>query len=182
MPKDNGDNLTNVVKVDFKSRTLALDNMSLSHETKEQNEKKWILFDKWLCEGTVSVLFDARLKGVKVPGEFKNRGDLRLNFSHDFMVPDFNANEFGVWATLSFESGEFFCMVPWTSVYGLQSLKVNQGAVWFESFPSDLDQMMVLGFSEEMCQTLTNDEELAFPSARDNVVLLDFSSAKDKGL
>jgi hypothetical protein len=83
--------------------------------------------------------------------EFITRGDLRLNFCYDFHIPDFNFNEVGVWATLSFDSGEYFCMIPWEHVYGLQSAKLHQGAVWFESFPEDYDQLEVLGFSPEMC-------------------------------
>lgn len=138
----------NVVRVDFigRSKSKLVQDETLS-------EKKREIFSSWLKNGTVCLLFDARKEDVKVPLEFSNQGDLRLNFSYNFDVPDFNFNQVGVWATLSFDSGEHFCMVPWTSIYGMQSSELNQGAVWFESFPKDYDQEEVLGFTESMCQT-----------------------------
>jgi stringent starvation protein B len=143
------------------------------------NEKKRELFNEWLTHGTVSVLFDARAQGVKVPLEFKQQGDLRLNFCHHFHVPDFNFNEVGVWATLSFDSGEQFCMVPWASVYGIQSAVLNQGAVWFEHFPGDYNQKDVLGTSEELCASLAEDNidphEVNMEQA-DNVIAVDFAN------
>lgn len=176
MPKDTDLDLTNVVKVDFKGRQPSLGDVALTPATLTLNEKKWELFRNWLSHGAVSVLFDARKKEVKVPQEFACRGDLRLNFCYDFLIPDFNSNYLGVWATLSFDSGEFFCLVPWESVYGLQSAKLNQGAVWFESFPKDQDQIAVLGFSEDMCESLpVGDIQEIEPTPTNNVVELDFS-------
>lgn len=178
MPRDFGKTPTNVVEVDFKARAAAPSSPSvLEIDGDDANHKKWSLFLEWISLGTVTVLFDARHEKAKVPAEFASRGDLRLNFSHDFMVPDFNSNHSGVWATLSFDSGEFFCMVPWHAVYGMQSAKAAQGAVWFESFPEDLDQVAVLGFSEEMCETIgvPVDQE----NERDNVVALDFPPRND---
>lgn len=181
MPKDiiNSDN---VVAIDF-SRKKTTPVLLASPEERALNEKKRVLFDKWLAFGCVSVLFDARADNVKVPKEFADRGDLRLNFSYDFMVPDFGFNDVCVWATLSFDSGEFFCSVPWNTVYGLQSEKLHQGAVWFDSFPEDYDQVKVLGFSEDMCEELGNplaalaDEPEAVDAS--NVVELKFSPDND---
>ena len=147
MPNRTNDRSDNVINVDFRDRPS-----SAFHE-RESGENKFLLFDKWIREGTVCVLFDARMEGVKVPLEFVDQGDLRLNFCHDFLVPDFNYNNDSVWGTLSFDSGEFFCRVPWKCVYGMQSIKLSQGAVWFESFPKDYDQVAVLGFSEDMCDS-----------------------------
>lgn len=174
------DGLTNVVKIDFKSRSTLASFSEVLPEIQEESDKKHALFAKWLELGTVCVLFDARSLDAKVPKEFEKRGDLRLNFCYEFHVPDFGFNERGVWSTLTFDSGHFFCVVPWTSVYGLQSAKLNQGAVWFESFPKDYDQVEVLGFSEKMCDiTLAKqitDQELV---PKNNVVEVDFSHRDD---
>ncbi len=150
----------NVVTVDFSAKSSA--KASMSPEDRSLNEKKKALFHNWLDHGCVTVLFDARASGVKVPKEFAGRGDLRLNFSYDFLVPDFSFDDDNVWATLSFDSGEFYCFVPWRTVYGLQSEVLHQGAVWFDSFPGDYDQIAVLGFNEEMCEEF---ESLPLPSS-----------------
>lgn len=182
MQKDGEPLSTNVVRVDFGGRSAMVSDSSLTPAMRILNEKKRALFEQWLALGTVCVLFDARLQGVRVPDEFSQQGDLRLNFCHNFNLPDFNFNEAGVWGSLSFDSGEFFCQVSWTSVYGLQSIKMKQGAVWFESFPADYDQVKVLGFSEEMCETLTASvaeaDELD-TTMTSNVIELDFSRKKD---
>ncbi len=181
MPKDLID-ANNVVAIDF-AKKKSVQTKAISVEERLLNEKKRALFDKWLSFGCVSVLFDARMEGVKVPTEFADRGDLRLNFSYDFMVADFSFNEQQVWATLSFDSGEYFCAVPWKSVYGLQSEKLHQGAVWFDSFPDDYDQVKVLGFSESMCEEfgspLSGLVEEAEPQEDGNVVQLNFSPDND---
>lgn len=185
MPKDSSDS-NNVVEIDFSGRNTPKKSHPASPQDRALSEKKRALFDKWLSYGTVSLLFDARAPGVKVPQEFSERGDLRLNFSHDFLVPDFNYNDMSVWASLSFDSGEFFCLVPWRCVYGLQSEKLNQGAVWFDSFPSDYDQVKVLGFSEEMCEEYPTEKsplvamsDEAEVGDTDNVVELNFSPGND---
>jgi hypothetical protein len=181
MGKDQKSFGTNVVKVNFKRRIdLACDKPS-SKKNEELNEKKREIFAHWLGSGIVSVLFDARVLGVSVPMEFSGQGDLRLDFCYQFYVPDFNFNEEAVWGTLSFDSGEFFCQVPWISVYSLQSAKLSQGAVWFEYFPKDYDQIEVLGFNEEMCEDLSTLEASKDESKSltlNNVVSLDFSGRR----
>lgn len=145
------------------------------------NAKKRALFGEWLKKGTVMVLFDARSPGVKVPLEYSHQGDLRLNFCYDFHVPDFNFNETGVWASLSFNSIEHFCMVPWSSVYGLQSATLHQGAIWFEDFPDDLDPELVLGISPEELGA-SAEEEPSFDEEQveiDNVISVDFAQKSD---
>ncbi len=92
---------------------------------------------------------------------------------------DFNFNETGVRATLSFDSGEQFCMVPWSSVYGIQSAILNQGAVWFEHFPADYNQKDVLGITEEHCASLAeekHDHHEVSMEEPDNVIAVDFTN------
>ncbi|MCA9507174.1 MAG: hypothetical protein KC505_01985 [Myxococcales bacterium] len=140
------------------------------------NRKKRALFAEWLEHGTVMVLFDARASEVKVPTEFSVQGSLRLNFCYDFHVPDFSFNEYGVWATLSFDSGEHFCMVPWASVYGIQSTTLKSDAIWFEHFPADLQPELVLGMTKEEFQTLCKQEHCEEEDCDEsnNVISIDF--------
>lgn len=167
----------NVVRVDFEKGSSSGLGQALSPQQKLLSEKKRHLFEQWLSKGTVSVLLDARCPGVKVPEIFSKQGDLRLNFCYEFHVPDFSFNDTAVWGTLSFDAGDFFCQVPWTSVYGLQSAILNQGAAWFDDFPSDLDQSEVLGISEEACEIF--EEELVESELKNNVIEFDFASKKD---
>lgn len=176
MDNNDGRLVNNVVQIDFK-KSQGLTKNQAEETLLAQNKRD--LFAEWLKEGTVCVLFDARHQGVKVPPEFKDRGELRLNFCHNFRLADFNFNDKAVFATLSFDSGEHFCSVPWNAIYGLQSLVLNQGAVWFLSFPADLDQKAILGFSEDMVDewpeenkqdTSCCDNEIS------NVIEFDFSA------
>jgi len=159
----------NVVKVDFEKSAQ-------SFEKKKLSEKKCQLFEKWLNDGIVTVLLDARSFGVKVPESFSQTGDLRLNFSHAFRISDFNFDDAAVWATLSFDSGGFLCHVPWTSVYGIQSATRNQGAVWFADFPADYDQVEVLGLIEDSGELAEDTPDVASQS---NVIEYDFTGKKD---
>jgi|GEM_PF-1803974 len=141
---------TNVVRVNFKDRITAGESVIADRLQAKLDLEKFELCGRWISHGTICLLFDARDIAVLVPNEFKQRGDLRLNFCFRFHIPDFNFNENGIWATLSFDSGEFFCMVPWRFVYGMQSQELKQGAVWFDNFPKDYDHVEVFGFSKEI--------------------------------
>lgn len=156
----------NVVRVDFEKNAQ-------SFEQKLLSEKKRQLFEKWLNDGIVTVLLDARSGGVKVPDRFSQEGDLRLNFSYGFRISDFNFDDTAVWATLSFDGGGFLCHVPWTSVYGLQSAALNQGAVWYADFPADYDEAEVLGLIEDPEDLV---EDTPDPN---NVIEYDFTGKKD---
>jgi len=156
----------NILRVDFEKNAL-------NQEQKLLGEKKRELFEEWLKNGIVTVLLDARANGVVVPDEFRKDGDLRLNFSYNYHIPDFNFDNTAVWATLAFEDGSSYCRVPWKSVYGIQSAVLNQGAVWFGDFPADYDQAEVLGVSEQSIEEETEE----MPEC--NVIEYDFTSKKD---
>ncbi|HXW53202.1 MAG TPA: hypothetical protein VEL47_03755 [Myxococcota bacterium] len=126
-----------VIHIDFAKRSTSHKTAGVSDSQAKLDQEKYDLCARWLDEGIVCVLFDARPDGVKVPEAFKNRGDLRLNFSYAFLTPDFNYNGKGIWGTMLFPDGPFFCMVPWQFVYGIQSAKLKRDAVWLDSFPKD---------------------------------------------
>lgn len=148
----------------------------------ETNLKKRELFAEWLQLGTVMLLLDARKEGVKVPDEFKSEGDLRLNFCYQFHIPDFNFNEVGVWATLSFSSYDQFCMVPWESVYGIQSLPGDEVALWHNDTPADYCHDEIIGYGTAVEKVELPTEALVKKQAEENndvinnVISVDFTN------
>jgi len=126
---------SNVVVVNFDRASTPRPNLA----NQQISEKKRRIFEDWLKKGIVAVVLDARSRGVKVPPAYVDQPELILNFSYDFHVPDFNFNEVGVWATLSFDEGEFFCMVPWESVIGFYSAAFGERAQGFD-FDDEQDE------------------------------------------
>lgn len=115
----------------------------------QDDQNKFEAFREWIAIGLVSLILDARKEAVLVPKEFKHQGDLRINFCHQFGVPDFNFNDQSVWGTLLFQSGQFFCRIPWEAVYSIQCLEAAQGAIWLKDFPRDLNPWDVLELHPE---------------------------------
>ena len=105
--------------------------------------KKKQIFKQLLDFGTVNIVFDARLEEIKIPQMFSCYNDLRLNFSYQFHIADFNFNDVGVWATLSFHEDDFFCFVPWVAVYAIKNLKDDKYFCWPSSFPKDISQDLI---------------------------------------
>lgn len=161
----------NIIEVDFSKK-----NQNSKAPLDPLDKDKYDAFSKWINEGTVCVLFDARSEKSIVPHEYKSQGDLRLNFCYQFHIEDFTFDAESIRATLSFDSGDFFCQVPWGAIYALQSDALKQGAVWFEDFPSDYNQVEVLGFDENADEDELNDESLALDTGE--VITLDFPDKK----
>lgn len=169
MPDFNDRNTSNsnVVVIDFERGAMPK-NPSPSSEL---NVKKRQIFTTWLSQGTVSVLLDARAEGVKVPPAFAGHSELILNFSYDFHVPDFNFNDVAVWATLSFDDGEYFCMVPWPSVLGMQSAALVKAARWFVDFDEVSDE-------SENSQSENELDLLPQTRSQGKVISFDFNNKK----
>ncbi|MBH1988753.1 MAG: hypothetical protein I8H75_03305 [Myxococcaceae bacterium] len=75
-------------------------------------------FRKGLEEGgVVMISLDTTQPGVSLPSRLMNLECVSLNYSHRYNLPDFGYDEAGVSATLSFDEGFFYCMVPWISVF-----------------------------------------------------------------
>lgn len=86
-------------------------------------------FKDALEKGVVMVHLDATRPGVSVPSAYAKNPILGLNFSYKYNLPDFAFDEEGVSATLSFDEGYFYCLVPWESVYRIGD------QVWPDDFP-----------------------------------------------
>ena len=97
--------------------------------TRSRNDGKLEIFKKGLENGIVMITLDATREGVSVPSRFSKDFALSLNFSYRYNLPDFAFDEEGVSATLSFDEGYFYCLVPWEAVYRIGN------EVWPEDFP-----------------------------------------------
>ncbi len=94
---------------------------SLHQEGQDTNRAKFQIFSKMIDEGMVMVTLDPREDDVSVPQRFKAQSELRLNFSHGFRIADFDYDEEGVGASLSFDGQRHRCDIPWEYVYMLYS-------------------------------------------------------------
>lgn len=112
------------------------------YEASDEDRRKLEAFRALIDEGMVAVTFDTRPASVKIPANFKGGPQLILNFSHRFNIPDFAFDERGVRASLSFDSGDFFCQLPWSAVYIMQSKVNGRLFVSPDSFPVEVKPML----------------------------------------
>lgn len=109
--------------------------MKLIHAPKEA---KKIQLERLLQGGTVMVMLDARHSGVQVPSQHRGNPQLALNFDYLFNIPDFKILDDRIEATLEFGPMNFFCILPFSAVYGLHPLSGDEAIVFPESVPPDL--------------------------------------------
>ncbi|WP_158542437.1 ClpXP protease specificity-enhancing factor SspB [Lujinxingia litoralis] len=91
---------------------------------------KLALFTRLIDEGMVMVILDPRVEGVQVPPQFYGQPELRLNFSHDFHLVDFDYDVQGVRGSLSFQGKRFFCNIPWVAIHMLYAHESGEGYVF----------------------------------------------------
>lgn len=96
---------------------------------KQTKQPKLQAFGEALEQGVVLVILDATRPGVQVPSAYAQNRSLGLNFSYKYQLQDFAFDDQGVSATLSFDEGYFYCLVPWEAVYRIGD------RVWPEDFP-----------------------------------------------
>lgn len=118
---------SNVISVDFGQKKPKA---PAPRSQSSRDMDKYDQFLAWLENGIIMVTFRLGAEGVKAPAEFANNEFLSLNFANEFQVHDFNYNDKGVWATLSFDSGDHFCYVPWSSVVSLYSPTLGEVRSW----------------------------------------------------
>lgn len=99
-------------------------------------------FDTLIEEGLTTVTLDSRREGVTVPDHLMGRAQLNLNFSRLFHIEDFDWDERGVRASLSFGDGDQYCDVPWSAVYLLRCEKANRAVLAPRRFPKELQRSL----------------------------------------
>lgn len=107
-----------------------------------RDESKLACFTRMVDAGLVLVTIDARAPGVSVPAKFRGMLQLNLSFSHRFHIADFEYDDLGIRATLSFDTGDHKCIAPWSSIYAMSSEALEERRVFPESFPQELLAML----------------------------------------
>ena len=77
------------------------------------------VFESSLEKGVTSLHLDATVQGTRVPEHLSGQRNLVLNYSYRYQIPDFDFNDEGVIASLSFKGVQFQCVVPWDAVFGI---------------------------------------------------------------
>jgi len=88
------------------------------------------VFEEFLQAGIVAVALDTRVGQCQVPPSFRGESQLVLNFAYAYRVPDFGFDDHGIFATLTFPEGYFYCFVPWESILSMHSEALKKSAVW----------------------------------------------------
>lgn len=109
-----------VVEVDF----------GAGREESSGPETPFAVFSRMINQGMVMVTLDPQAEGTTVPPEFMGHRELRLNFSYRFQLPDFDFDEDGVRASLSFQGQRKYCDIPWEAVYMLFCHETGEFAVF----------------------------------------------------
>jgi stringent starvation protein B len=108
----------------------------------ELSIQKSKVFEELVDKGIVMVTLDTRVDGVSVPDQFRGSPQLHLNFSYDYQIPDFEFDDYGVRASLSFGGRNHFCDIPWEAVYMLRPEEQEEGMVFPASLPKEIRQML----------------------------------------
>ncbi len=113
-----------------------------------ENEKKnkYDFLNQLLGEGDAMVCLDARQPDVDVPKQHKQNAMLNLVFNMSFRRP-FVVTQDAIYATLSFGGRPHKCVIPFTSVWAIYEPDTNEGQVWEENIPQDID------LTEEIAKT-----------------------------
>lgn len=148
MSERDDDGSDNVVRVDFAAkrpkpappptRTQPPAAVELGPERPE----KLRMFARLIERGMVMVTLDARTGLARVPSKLAGELQLNLNFSHRFGLEDFDYDDDGVRASLSFGGQPFFCDLPWSTVYGMTSHVDGERLLWPDSFPQELVSLL----------------------------------------
>lgn len=95
-----------------------------------QDRVKYEVFSNMIDQGMVMVTLDTRRENVVVPPKFQGFSELRLNFSYEFHLDDFEFDARGVRASLSFQGTRHLCDIPWKAVFMLYSHATAKVAVF----------------------------------------------------
>lgn len=99
--------------------------------------EKRAAFTELLSGGVTALHMDARVDGLRVPSHLRSRAWLVLNFSYGYQLADFNFDDDGVVASLSFGGRPFPCFVPWEAVFAMSDDSRDTFHLWREDMPPE---------------------------------------------
>lgn len=98
--------------------------------------------EKLLSEGLTMVHVVREREGVELP-DVCNTPVVHLNFSYRFGLSDFEVDERGIRASLSFGGVPRWCDLPWDAVVGISSTVTDQFFIWIDCFSrAELESML----------------------------------------
>ena len=142
------DGSDNVVRVDFSAKRPKVTpkptrlQPPAAVELGPERPEKLRVFARLIERGMVMVTLDARTGLARVPPKLAGELQLNLNFSHRFGLEDFDYDDDGVRASLSFGGQPFFCDLPWSTVYGMTSHVDGERLLWPDAFPQELVSLL----------------------------------------
>ena len=146
---EHDDGSDNVVRVDFAAKRpkaqpkpTTRQQPPAAAELGPDRPEKLRMFARLIERGMVMVTIDARTGLARVPAKLAGELQLNLNFSHRFGLEDFDYDDDGVRASLSFGGQPFFCDLPWSTVYGMTSHVDGERLLWPDSFPRELVSLL----------------------------------------
>lgn len=102
------------------------------------SSEKRAQFERLLAKGTVMAFVDARKGGVCVPPQHMGNPQLPLNFDYAFQIPDFRILNHRIEVSLSFNKKDFFCIIPFHSIYAFTSRFTGEIVVFPDSVPKEI--------------------------------------------
>jgi len=105
-------------------------------EDEIENKYNFILF--LLEKGDAMVCLDARHSEVKVPENHKSNPAMSLILNLNFRR-NIDVQQEGIIADLTFQGRPFKCDIPFKAVWAIFSPSFQEGQVWEESLPKDVD-------------------------------------------
>lgn len=107
-----------------------------------RSRDKRVVFESLLERGIVALHLDARRDGVVVPERLRSRPWLVLNFSLGYRLEDFEHDDLGASASLSFSGQPYPCRVPWTAVFAITNEARDAGYAWSDEMPEHIATAM----------------------------------------
>lgn len=79
---------------------------------------KRVTLETFLAYGATAMVFDSHVRGLTIPPELENQGEVvfHLGYNLPVPIPDLELTDAGVSATLSFDQTPFKVLVPWEAV------------------------------------------------------------------
>ena len=127
----------------FKKRAMKfcrnrINGYNIPNMTDELKKSKYDFLLYLLEKGYVMVCLDARHSDVKVPKNHKADASLSLILNLNFKRPIEVTTE-GIFATLAFQGRPHECVIPFDSMWAIFTPAFEEGQVWDESVPPDVD-------------------------------------------
>lgn len=88
--------------------------------------------------GLAMIQIDPRGEDVLVPGWLKNQPQLVLKLAYGFRFPVFEIDDEGIYVSLSFNQQRSMCSIPWDCLYAIGSPDTNEGWLFPESVPPEI--------------------------------------------